>query len=176
MLTAAETLPTPAPAQPGTPEPPPEVRAVEVAIARFIAAKAGWDRQWRTRLNDARAAFEARLNDHMREVEARLAAHVQRVDEMLATVDRRAAAARARLALATDAADERLATIERRAADLAGPVLDEFETLFRCAQRLIGAASDPGLLEAAVRRAEQAVTDCNDAAVRLAAMAERAAA
>ncbi|MBX3403990.1 MAG: hypothetical protein KF699_11330 [Phycisphaeraceae bacterium] len=176
MLTAAEPLHVPSLPFPRTTEVPSEVRAVEVAIARFVAAKAGWDRQWRTRLDDARAAFEARLNDHMREVESRLAAHVQRVDTMLATVDRRSAAAQARLALAADGADERLASIERRAADLAGPMLDEFESLFRCAQRLLGNAEEPGALAAAVRQAEQTVTDCNDAAIRLGAMMERAAA
>jgi hypothetical protein len=148
---------------------------MEMAIARFVAAKAGWDRQWRARLDDARAAFEARLNDHMREIESRLAAHMQRVDAMLATVDRRAAAAQARLTLAADGADERLASLERRAADLGGPMLDDFESLFRCAQKLLGRADDPGSLAAAVRQAEQSVADCNDAAVRLSAMVERAA-
>lgn len=175
-MPASATAERPAPATPAAQGVAPDVRAVELAIARFVAAKAGWDRQWRTRLDDARAAFESRLNDHMREVESRLAAHLRRIDAMLATIDRRAAAAEARLALAADSADERLATIDRRAADLAGPMLDEFESLFRCAQDLLGRAEQPGTLAEAVEHARQAVTDCNDAAVRLAALVERAAA
>ena len=153
----------------------PDVRAIEMAVARFVAAKAGWDRQWRARLDDARSAFESRLNDHMREVESRLIAHEQRIDRMLARLDRAAAAAGARVALATDAANERLAHVERRAADLAGPMFDEFETLFRSARDLLGHAERPGALAAAVRHAESAVTDCNDAAIRLGAMVERIA-
>lgn len=169
-------VPRPSQSAAAAPSPEPDVRAVETAIARFVAAKAGWDRQWRTRLDDARAAFESRLNDHMREVESRLVAHEQRIDRLLARLDRAAAAADARVALATDAANERLAHVERRAADLAGPMLDEFETLFRSARDLLGHPDCPGALAAAVRQAESAVTDCNDAAIRLGAMMERACA
>lgn len=153
------------------------LHALEDLIARIQGAKDEWERQWTARLDEERAAFEARLNQHVRAVDERLEANARRIDAVSAGIDRKAAAIQARCALALDQSEERIAHLERRAADLAGPTLDEFESLFNRAQTLIGSASGTptgrdGALAAAVSGAEQAITDCNDAAARLNALIE----
>jgi hypothetical protein len=153
------------------------LHALEGLIARVQAAKQEWEQAWARRLDEERAVFESRLNQHVREVDERQEAHAKRVDHVIASLDRKAAAIQARCALALDQSEERIAQLERRAADLAGPTLDEFQSLFERAQALIGAGPNgaqprEGTLHAAVAGAQQTVTDCNDAAVRLGALIE----
>lgn len=153
------------------------LHALEGLIGRIQVAKDEWERQWTARLDEERSAFEARLNQHIRAVDERLEANARRIDAVSAGLDRKAAAIQARCALVLDQSEERIAQLERRAADLAGPALDEFETLFNRAQSLIGSpaggsSAREGALTAAVAGAEQAVTDCNDAAARLNALIE----
>ncbi len=151
------------------------LRALEGLIDRVHKARDQWEREWIDRLDSERAAFESRLNEHVRAVDERLEAHARRVDAVGAALDRKAAAIQARCSLALDQSEERMAQLERRSADLAGPTLDEFESLFVRAQALIGRGGSgdggrQGSLAATVERAEQAVTDCNDAATRLNAL------
>jgi len=151
------------------------LRALEGLIARVHRAKEEWEQSWSLRLDTERAAFEARLLAQDHALERQLAASVQRMDTVSAALDRKAAAVQARCALALDQTEERIEQLERRAADLSGPTLDEFERLFTRAQSLIGngghgGAAIEGSLSHAVSAAELAVTECNDAAVRLNAL------
>ena len=150
------------------------LRSLETLLARVHKAKEEWEREWAARIEQERAAFETRLTEHARTMTERLESQITSFDSVCAALDRKAAAIQARASVALDQAEERLATMERRAADLGTDKLGRFEVVFGKAASLLGDTEQPGLLAAAVADARSAVTDCNDAAVRINALVERA--